>query len=95
MTTEKTEKDFAGDAIFVQNACNITGVMLAFVELISWQRANHIFPIENYPPFILFKDKLQDMLGEGCDFDVYSTATRWCEENSEHFELFEPEPDQL
>lgn len=93
MTTEKTEKDFAGDAIFVQNACNITGVMLAFVELISWQRANNIFPIENYPPYILFKDKVQDMFGERCSFDTYSNSVDWCEENSEHYD-FEPESNQ-
>jgi hypothetical protein len=67
--TKKTIKDVAEDALFIQNACNLSGVVLAFaraMEVLNEEkhRLNEGSDFVRFHPVtILFVNKLEDMTG--------------------------------
>ena len=78
------EKKICEDALLVQDACNIGGVLNAYHgivcrlrELKGWD-----YPLYSHPAVVLFHDKLEDMLRVPLDERTkdYSKAYSGCKE---------------
>lgn len=71
-----TIKQAAEQAIDVQDACNLSGVLRSFVLVIDALRANGVAgtdAIATHPVSVLFADKIRSLTG-----DDFSTAYHAC-----------------
>src|SRR5262249_1250007 len=81
--TDMTIEQAAQAALDVQDACNLSGVVITFAEAmralcespeIEGTRARNRHPIA-----VLFANKVADMTGQCCDGDGYSAAYDACQ----------------
>ena len=80
MDTNKELKIAAQDAIAVQNACNLSGVVHAFARAMSAIResTNGTEEANRHPVAVLFADKIMDLVGRP-DFQEFGNAYSECE----------------
>ena len=79
-----TDQDYQ-DAINVQNACNLSGVVHSFAEVLPRIRETvHNNPdIACHPITVLFASKISDLAGIGSgNFDAYCKASDACESHA-------------
>jgi hypothetical protein len=81
------EKKFCSDALFVQDACNLSGVLHSFVANINKMRNDTGYSwdaIDNHPATRLFVDKIasltgmQNLCGEEYT-EKYARAYQFCQ----------------
>lgn len=78
------EKKICEDAIAVQDACNISGVLNSYWGIVCRLRElkGYDYPLYSHPAVILFHDKLEDMMRVPFDERTkdYSAAYTACKE---------------
>jgi hypothetical protein len=74
-------KNAAQDALVVQDACNLSGVVHAFSRAMSAIResTNGTAEANQHPVAVLFADKIMDLVGRP-DFNDYGKAYDACKE---------------
>ncbi len=88
----KTVQDLAKDALFVANACNLTGVVHSFSRAMTDLRA--LYPNEGsrffneHPISIMYSQAISNITGSD-SFTAYSQAYEACKK------LTEPEPETV
>lgn len=89
--TRRPAKMLAQDAVFVQDACNLSGVVFSFAEIMHalCQAANELNKgtdwKNNHPICVMFASKIGDLAGrsDGVSFGRFDKAFTWCKEVSE------------
>lgn len=82
MTDDRTLANLAGEAIVVQDACNLSGVVHAWSR--SIRRLRELLPdagtdeINRHPINVLFADKCADLSGRPVFNDGYATVYSSC-----------------
>jgi hypothetical protein len=76
------EKKMYADAILVQDAPNLSGIVHSWAEILSAmvQSGMDTKAIWNHPVNVMFADKVSDLTGRG---NSYSEAYRICREKSD------------
>jgi len=84
----RTLAELASEALQVQNACNLSGILNSW--LASVRRLRALCPslgtdqINRHPINRLWASKVHDLAGMGLsDIDRYGEASDWCENESE------------
>lgn len=78
---EKTIKDLANEALLVQDACNLSGIVHSFSRAIT--RLRELYPdkgtefYNTHPVCVLFSDKIASLTGS-VGMDSFSEAYREC-----------------
>jgi len=93
----KDAQHWAKQAIFAQDASNLSGVVHSFSELMSdihsysWDRKLGTDWCNHHPLVVLFTDKLADLCGIQRELGTaqFSWAYDWAKEHSEHGGDFE------
>ncbi len=79
-----TPKDYK-DAILVQDACNLSGIVLSFVSVLKKIRAEPGCTgtewINQHPISVMYADKIRSLTGAGDSFS-FSCAYDICKEKS-------------
>jgi hypothetical protein len=83
---ELTEKEICNQAIMVQDACNISGVLNSYYEIVcNLRKIKGYEPINwnRHPAVLLFQDKVDDMLYRPMEerkymFDHYTDVLNAC-----------------
>ena len=85
MTSRPTLQEASRDALAVQNACNVSGVVLAFGRAMSAVMDDCCKPggggpvaARHHPITVLFMDKLNDMCGRNIKQIDYCEAYEKC-----------------
>jgi hypothetical protein len=81
-----TMKRAAQSALDVQFACNLSGVVRTFAELVSWMRTDLHFDTptcNTHPVCRLFAEQITYLTsGTSGDNVTYSVAYEWCKANA-------------
>ncbi len=77
---EKTIDDWRRIAIQIQDACNLSGILISFTEWCAWARAHGMGTgaINNHPISTLFADKVNSL----CPLS-FANAYTWAQEGGE------------
>jgi hypothetical protein len=83
MTTKKTMQDVAKDAILVQNACNLSGVVHAFSTAVTVLREQRDCTgtkwVNEHPVSILFSAKIASLTGVAHIAEGFEKAYEECQ----------------
>lgn len=83
-TNTKTRAHWAKQAIAVQDACNLSGVLHSFLECVRWVRENEELGTEgvnHHPLVVLFASKVNSLAGYEQLFSAaYTQAQEWAKE---------------
>ncbi len=82
MGTEKTLQQLAQDALQVQDACNLSGVIISWARAMSDLR-EHLRDLgtdgfNHHPINVLWSSKVSSLTGESAD-GTFSAAYKWCD----------------
>jgi hypothetical protein len=78
----ENERQICSDALTVQDACNLTGVLRSFHEAACWLQRNtkSTDAVCQHPAMKLFADKVASLTGmQHCSLDTYRQAHAACE----------------
>lgn len=85
MSKYKSEADICKDAILVQDACNLVGVLGSFHEAALWllREGRDTDAVCNHPAMKLFADKVAHLTGMQTDvLPQFSRAYDYCKEKT-------------
>lgn len=77
----ESEEQICRDALVVQDACNLVGVLRAFHEAALWLHRDlkSTDVVSRHPAMRLFADKVASLTGmQGNSFEEYCTASDYC-----------------
>lgn len=89
----KTMKQLCEEALWVQDACNLSGVVMGFGRMMN-DLCDHIPKevnrrewLRKHPLMVLWIDKILDMVGRDITLEAYHRAYEFCTTESHRFPL--------
>ena len=87
--TKELEERIATEALQIQNACNLSGLVFAFASAmqviceLSHRGGNAGTEFKNRHPVVVMWVSKLDSLSGASDMDIFSKAMTWCEERKD------------